>query len=65
MASDISKILIAEFMKNPRIVGTNPAGTKAADLKIFQQVIRETMSDKVVLQNLVNAAMKQVDFKVR
>ena len=65
MPSDISKILITEFMKNPRIIGPNPKGTKTADQKIFQQVIRETLSDKVVLQNLVNAAMKQVEFKVR
>jgi hypothetical protein len=65
MPSDLSKILMPEFMKNPRFVGPNPRGTKTADLKIFQQVIRETLSDKVVLQNLVNAAMKQVEFKVR
>ena len=65
MASTISQLLVKEFMKHPRIIGPQPNGTKPIDQRIFQQVIRETLANKEVVQILVNSAMKQVDFKVR
>jgi hypothetical protein len=65
MASTISQMLLKEFMKNPRITGSQPNGTRPIDQKIFQQAIRETLANKEVIQNIVNSAIKQGDFKVR
>jgi hypothetical protein len=65
MAGSIPQILIKEFMKSERLVGPRPNGTRPVDLKVFQQVIRETLANKEVLQNLVNAAIKQGAFQVR
>jgi hypothetical protein len=53
-------------MKSKRLVfdksGRN--GTMPVDLKIFKAVIQETLQNPVVLQQLVNAAMKQGQFKI-
>jgi hypothetical protein len=65
MPGGIPQIFIKEFMKSQRLVGVSPAGTRPIDLKLFQQVIRETLQNKEVLQNIVNAAVKQGAFQVR
>jgi len=65
MAAGIPQILIKEFMKNERLLGTRPNGTRPVDLRVFQQVIRETLQNKAVVQNLVNAALKQGAFQIR
>jgi hypothetical protein len=63
----IPQIFIKEFMKSERLVpkpgGSN--GTRPVDLKVFQQVIRETLENKAVLQQIVNAAVKQGQFQVK
>ena len=62
----IPQIVIEEFMKSQRLVfdksGRN--GTMPVDIKIFKAVIQETLQNPVVLQQLVNAAMKQGQFKI-
>ena len=66
MPSRIPQILVNEFMKSKRLVvekgGRN--GTMPVDLRVFKQVIQETLQDPAVLQQLVNAAMKQGEFRV-
>ena len=66
MPSKIPQILINEFMKSKRLVvdkgGRN--GTMPVDLRTFKAVIQETLQNPAVLQQLVNAAMKQGEFKV-
>jgi hypothetical protein len=64
MPGSIPQILLKEFMKSERLVGVRPNGTRPVDLKVFQQVIRETLQNKAVLQNIVNAAVKQGVFRV-
>ena len=65
MAAGIPQLLLREFMKNKRWTADRPDGTRPVDLKIFQQVIRETLQDKAVIQSLANAALKQGTFQVR
>jgi hypothetical protein len=66
MPSRIPQIVIDEFMKSQRLVvdksGRN--GTMPVDIKIFKAVIQETLQNPAVLQQLVNAAMKQGEFKI-
>ena len=64
-AGSIPQILIKEFMKSERLVGVRPNGTRPVDMKVFQQVIQEVLQNKTVLQNLVNAVVKQGVFQVR
>ena len=65
MAAGIPQLLVKEFMKSKRWTGDRPDGTRPVDLRVFQQVIRETLADKAVIQNIVNAALKQGSFQVR
>ena len=65
MAAGIPQLLLREFMKNKRWTADRPDGTRPVDLKIFQQVIRETLQDKAVIQSLANAALKRGTFQVR
>jgi hypothetical protein len=66
MPSRIPQIVIEEFMKSKRLVvdksGRN--GTMPVDIKVFKAVIQETLQNPAVLQQLVNAAMKQGEFKI-
>jgi hypothetical protein len=65
VATRIPVAVINEFMKNPRLVtdgGTN--GTRPVDLKLFKLAITETLQKKEVIQQLVNAALKQGEFRV-
>lgn len=56
---------VTEFMKNPRLRGPNPKGTRPADLAVMKQVISETLSNKAFLEQIVNYAMKQGQMKLR
>jgi hypothetical protein len=58
-------MLLKEFMKSGRLTAIRPNGTRPVDLKVFQQVIRETLQNKKVVQELVNAAVKQGSFQMR
>lgn len=65
MAASIPQIMLKEFMKSERLVGPLPNGTKPVDIKLFQQVIRETLSNKAVIQDIVNAAVRQGAFQMK
>jgi hypothetical protein len=59
MAIRIPLTLLKEFMVNERLTGVRPNGTRPIDLKVFQQVIQETLQNEKILQKLVNTAGKQ------
>lgn len=61
----VPQILLKEFMKSKRLTGVQPNGTRPVDLKVFQQAIRETLQNKAVLQEVVNAAVRQGSFQMK
>ncbi len=65
MAAGIPQLLVKEFMKNKRWTADRPDGTRPVDMRVFQQVIRETLADKAVIERIANAALKQGVFQVR
>ena len=42
------KAFIAECMANPRLKGLVPNGTRPLDMRVFQQVLTESLKDKVI-----------------
>lgn len=56
---------VDEFMRNPRIKGLSPKGTKVADIAVMKRVISETLSNPAFMERLVNYAMPQAEVTLR
>lgn len=59
MPVKIPLTLVKEFMMSERLKGLGTNGTRPVDLRVFQQVIQESLQNVKILQKLVNTAGKQ------